>query len=415
MVNTNPPPESAVPSRSSALAPAEIRPSERSTRVRYAIRDILAVAEQARARGVKLLPLNIGDPLQFDFPTPPHIIEATHQAMRAGHNGYAPSHGIEEALGAIRAEAARQGIRNIQEVFVTSGVSEGIEIALAALLNPGENVLIPSPGYPLYDAILAKLGSEPAPYSLDEQDGWLPDLDDMARRINNKTRGIVVINPNNPTGAVCPREILRGILELAARHGLVVFSDEIYNKLLLDPVECVSTASLAPELPMLTFNGLSKSYLVPGFRTGWGILSGEERSLIPYKEAMGRMLRVRLCANHPSQYAIRPALEGNQDHIAQMNEKLRRRRDLVVSILNSGGIRCVPPQAAFYAFPRLEMARSDAEFVVELIRETGVIVVPGEGFGQAPGTKHFRLVFLPPENILREALERIRAFARSWQ
>ncbi|MBI4478609.1 MAG: aminotransferase class I/II-fold pyridoxal phosphate-dependent enzyme [Acidobacteria bacterium] len=393
-----------------------MKPSERSRHVRYAIRDILEVSQQAKAAGKQLLYLNIGDPSLFDFPTPPHVIEAIYQAMQAGYNGYAPSLGTEEAIEAIRAEAARQGIQNVQEVFVTSGVSEGIDVALAALLNAGENLLIPSPGYPLYDATLAKHGFEANPYYLDENNEWQPDLDDIARRINDKTRGIVVIHPNNPTGTICRRETMAGILELAARHGLVVFSDEIYNKLLLDPVEYVSLASLAPEHPVMTLNGLSKGYLAPGFRMAWGILSGEERSVADYREAIAKMLRARLSANHPTQYAIRPALEGNQDHIVQTVEKLRRRRDLTVSLLNSiPGIHCVSPQAAFYAFPRLEIAQSDTEFVFQLIRETGVVVVPGAGFGQPPGTKHFRIVFLPPEEVLREALERIREFVGKWQ
>ena len=404
------------PSPTGVLTPAEIKPSERCARVRYAIRDVLVVAQQARAAGKRLVSLNIGDPLQYDFCTPPHIIEAVHRGMQSGYNGYAPSLGTEEAVAAIRAEAARQGIRNVQEVFVTSGVSEAIEASLASLLNPGENLLLPSPGYPLYDVVLTKLGSEPAHYRLEESNGWQPDLDDIARRINNKTPGIVVIHPNNPTGAVYSKEILQGIVDLAARHGLVIFSDEIYNKLLLDPVECISIASLAPELPAVTFNGLSKAYLVPGFRIGWGILSGEERSVAQYKEVIARILRARLSANHPAQFAIRPALEGSQEHIPQVIEKLRRRRDLTVSILNSvPGIHCVSPQAAFYAFPLLDIARSDTEFVLDLIRETGVIVVPGEGFDEAPGTKHFRLVFLPPEDTLREALERIGQFARKWK
>ena len=400
---------------SEILTPAEIRPSARCARVRYAIRDVMVVAQQAREAGKKLIPLNIGDPLQFDFPTPPHIIEAVYAAMRAGRNGYAPSLGTEEAVGAIQAEATGQGIRNIQEIFVTSGVSEAIDAALVSLLDPGENLLLPSPGYPLYEAVLTKLGCESVPYSLDESNGWHPDLDDMARRINTKTRGIVVINPNNPTGAVYSKETLHGILELAARHGLVVFADEIYNKLLLDPVEFTSIASLTPELPVVTFNGLSKAYLVPGFRIGWGIVSGDSRSVAQYKEVLARMLRARLSASHPAQCAIRPALEDSQEHLPRVIEKLRRRRDLTVSILNSvPGIHCVSPRAAFYAFPRLDISRSDTEFVLDLIRETGVIVVPGEGFGQAPGSHHFRLVFLPPEDTLRKALEQIGDFSRKW-
>jgi alanine-synthesizing transaminase len=384
--------------------------------VRYAIRDVVVVAEQARKAGKQLIPLNIGDPLLYDFPTPPHIIAAVYRAMLSGRNGYAPSLGTDEAVEAVRAEAMRQGITNIQEIFVTSGVSEAIDAAIVSLVNPGENLLLPSPGYPLYEAVLTKIGCEPMPYALDESNGWQPDVDDIARRINNKTRGIVIINPNNPTGAVYSKEILQGVLHLAARHGLVVFSDEIYNKLLLDPVEVISTASLAPELPVVTFNGISKAYLAPGFRIGWGILTGEERRVARYREVIAQILRARLSASHPMQYGIRPALEGSQEHIPVVVDKLRRRRNLIVAVLNAvPGIHCVPPQAAFYAFPRLDIARSDTEFVMDLIRETGVVVVPGDGFGQAPGTRHFRLVFLPPEDQLRTALERIAEFARKWK
>ena len=394
----------------------EVRPSERSGRVHYAIRDIMLVAEEARKAGKKLLPLNIGDPPLYDFPTPRHIIEAAYQAMLAGRNGYAPSTGVEEAVVAIRAHAGREGIRNIQDVFVTSGVSEAIEVTFAALLDPGDNVLIPSPGYPLYEAALVKLGGEPVSYGLDEQDGWQPDLDDIARRVNRRTRAIVVINPNNPPGAVCRRETLQGILEIASRHGLVVFSDEIYDKLVLDPVEHIPTASLAPELPIITFNGLSKTYLVPGFRIGWMIVSGEEKCLGHYREAIAKFLRVRLSSSHPAQFAIKAALEGDQGHIPGVIEKLRRRRDLTVSLLNSNPrIHCVPPQAAFYAFPRLEIPRSDGEFVKDLVRQTGVIVVPGSGFGQEPGTNHFRMVFLPPEETIETALRLVGDFIQRWQ
>jgi alanine-synthesizing transaminase len=402
--------------RLETLTSAEITPSERCARVRYAIRDVVVVAEQARRAGKRLISLNIGDPLLYDFPTPPHIIEAIHQAMLSGRNGYAPSLGTDDAVEAIRAEAGRQGIRNIREIFVTSGVSEAIDAAIVSLMNPGENLLLPSPGYPLYEAVLTKIGCESQPYTLDESNGWQPDVDDIARRINNKTRAIVIINPNNPTGAVYSKEVLNGVLSLAARHGLVVFSDEIYNKLLLDPVEVISTASLAPELPVVTFNGISKAYLAPGFRIGWGILTGEERCVARYREVMAQILRARLSASHPMQFGIRPALEGSQEHVPVVVEKLRRRRDLMISILNAvPGIHCVPPQAAFYAFPRLDITRPDTEFVTELIRETGVVVVPGDGFGQVPGTKHFRLVFLPPEDQLRAALERIAKFARKWR
>lgn len=405
--------ESAAPSP--LTASREVIPSERSHRVRYAIRDILLVAQEAQAAGKQLLHLNIGDPPAYDFTTPRHIIEATFEAMLAGHNGYAPSSGIPEALRAIRAESERQGIRSIQEVFVSAGVSEAIEVCFAALLNPGDNILIPSPGYPLYEAALLKLGGEPVLYQCDEQDRWQPDLDDIRRRVNSRTRGIVLINPSNPTGAVCRRETLQGLLEIAARHRLVTFSDEIYNRLLLDPVEHIPIGSLTDELPIVTFNGLSKTYLAPGFRMGWIVVSGREKDLRQYREAIAKMMRLRLSAHHPAQFSIPAALEGTQDHLPGVLEKLRRRRDLAVSLLNSiPRVHCVPPQAAFYAFPRLEIERSDEEFVKELVRHTGVIVVPGSGFGQAPGTRHFRMVFLPPEETLRKALGLLGEFLQSW-
>ncbi len=403
-----------------------IRPSKRTEQIRYAIRDVMLIAEQARAAGKKLLSLNIGDPLLYDFPTPPHIIAAAHRAMLDGRNGYAPSAGVPEALEAIRAEAERDGIRNVQDVFTNSGVSEGIELAIAALTDPGENILLPSPGYPLYDAALLSVGAEGVPYRLDESNGWQPDLDDMARQINPKTRAIVVINPNNPTGAVYSVATLRGILELAARHGLVIFADEIYSKMVLDgqpgDQPFVPMASLTSDLPIITFNGLSKGYLVPGFRIGWGIVSGPKQEVAHYCEAIQKLMRARLCASHPMQFAIKPALEGDQSHIHVVKEKLRRRRDLTVSVLNSfPEISCVAPQAAFYAFPRLKIKKSDTEFVRDLILETGVIVVPGSGFGPAnaeaypaayhAAADHFRVVFLPQDDVLEKALRLIGDFA----
>ena len=390
-------------------------PSERSLRTRYAIRDILQVAQEAQAAGKKLLRLNIGDPPAYDFRTPRHIIEAIFEAMLAGYTGYAPSTGIEEALRAIRAESERQGIRSIQEVFVSDGVSEAIDICIAALINAGENLLIPSPGYPLNEATLLKVDGVPITYRCDEQNGWQPDLDDIARRVNSKTRGIVIINPGNPTGVVFRRETVTGILEIAARHGLVIFADEIYSKLLLDPVEHIPMGSLTEDLPIVTFNGLSKAYLAPGFRTGWIVVSGPAKSLIRYREAIAKLMRVRLSTHHPTQFGIPAALEGSQEHLPGVLAKLRKRRDLTVSLLNAiPKVKCVPPQAAFYAFPRIEIARTDSEFAMELVRQTGVLVVPGSGFGQEPGSQHFRMVFLPPEDTIREALGLLGDFLQNW-
>ena len=389
----------------------KIIPSHRTEKITYAVRDIVLLADEAARQGREMLYLNIGDPNKFDFQTAPHIVEAVSRAMRDNYNGYAPSSGIEEGRQAIINCARSKGIDRIRDVFVTTGASEAIDICLTALVNPGENVLIPSPGYPLYSAIINKLSGEPRPYYLNEDDNWQPDIEDIASRIDEKTRAIVIINPNNPTGAVYREEVLRGIIALALEHNLVIFSDEIYDSLILDDISHISTASLNGDLPVITFNGLSKNYLAPGFRIGWGIVSGPEDELRDYVEAINKLLRARLCANHPIQWAIKVALEGDQDQLIEVRQKLRRRRDITVEMLNAiDGITCVRPEGAFYAFPRLHIDGSDDEFVRGLIRETGVVVVPGSGFGERPGTKHFRVVYLAPEEVLEKAYERIGDF-----
>src|SRR5271154_4394891 len=244
----------------------EIAPAARLENVRYAIRDLACIADEVARQGHKILPLNIGDPLNFDFQTPPHLIEAVYKAMRDGKNGYAPSSGVPQALDAIRGEATRNGITTIQDVFVTSGVSETVDICLTALLNPGDNLLTPCPDYPLYSAVLAKIDIGLNAYSHNEDDGWQPDLDDIKKKITPRTRGIVLINPNNPTGSVCTRKMLEEIAELARRHILIIFADEIYDKLILDGEngECIAMAAVAPDVPVVTFGGLSKNYLAPG-------------------------------------------------------------------------------------------------------------------------------------------------------
>jgi len=389
----------------------EVAAAQRLDNVRYAIRDLAAVADQVTRQGHKVLPLNVGDPIAFDFQTPRHLIEAVYKAMRDGKNGYAPSPGITEALDAIRAEATRKGISTVQDAFVTTGVSETVDICLTALLNPGENLLTPSPDYPLYSAVLAKLGIQLNTYDLNEDDGWQPDLVDIQRKINSRTRGIVLINPNNPTGSVCSRRMLEQLAELARRNNLVIFADEIYDKLILDDDQHISIASVAPDLPIVTFGGLSKNYLAPGWRVGWGIVSGEAAAVKPYVEGIHRLLRSRLCANHPEQYAIKPALEGSQDHLVEVCNKLRSRRDLTVKWANSTPrLSCVPPRGAFYAFPRLEIPEGDDVFVKELCLQKHVLVVHGSGFGQKPGTKHFRIVFLPDEQTLAKAYKSISEF-----
>jgi alanine-synthesizing transaminase len=391
----------------------EVPAAQRLDNVRYAIRDLACVADEVAKKGHKILPLNIGDPINFDFQTPPHLIEAVYKAMKDGKNGYAPSPGIKEALEAIRGEAERKGITTVQDIFITSGVSETVDICLSALLNPGDNLLTPSPDYPLYSAVLAKSGLELNTYALNEDDGWQPDLIDVHKKIGPRARGIVLINPNNPTGAVCSRRMLEAIAELARRNNLVIFADEIYDKLILDDDQHLSLAAVAPDVPVVTFGGLSKNYLAPGWRIGWGIVSGDAAAVKPYIDGIHRLLRSRLCANHPEQYAIKAALEGPQDHLREVLGKLRSRRDLTMKWCSSTPrVSCVSPKGAFYAFPKLDIPENDDVFVKELLVQKHVLVVHGSGFGQKAGTKHFRIVFLPDEQTLTAAYAGIADFMK---
>jgi alanine-synthesizing transaminase len=394
----------------------EIKPAERTDNITYAVRDIIIIANQAAKAGKELLYLNIGDPNLFDFAPPEHIVEHTYKAMLQNKNGYSPSSGIPEAVQAIEGEANRKGITNIHDIFVTTGASEAIEVCLTALVDEGENVLTPTPGYPLYTAIASKLRSMENPYYLDESNGWQPDIEDIRSKINSKTRAIILINPNNPTGSLYTIDILQQIINLALEHNLVIFADEIYDKLLFDGKKHISIASLNKDVSVITFGGLSKNYFVPGFRIGWGIVSGQQKVLGNYIEAINKILRARLSANHPEQYAIKPALEGDQSHLTVAMEKLTSRRNLTVKMLNEiPGISCVKPEGAFYAFPRLHMEHPDSQFVAELIKETGVVIVPGSGFGQVPGTNHFRAVFLPNEEILSRAYLSIGRFLEKYK
>jgi len=397
------------------MTPEVIKPAVRTEKITYAIRDILLVAEEVAKTGKEMLYLNIGDPNIYDFEPPRHLIEASYDAMLRNKNGYAPSSGIKDAVEAIRNEAGRKGIKNIHDVFVTHGASEAIDICLTALVNDGENVLTPTPGYPLYTAISAKLSAYENPYYLDESNGWQPDIEDIKKKINSKTKAIVLINPNNPTGSLYKKEILEEIIKLAEENNLVIFADEIYDKLLFDGQKHISIASLNSEVPCITFGGLSKNYMVPGFRIGWGVISGNEAKLKDYLNAINRILRSRLSANHPEQYGIKIALEGDQTHLVEAMKKLQVRRDITFEMLNKvEGISCVKPEGAFYAFPKIEIDKPDIEFVSGLIKETGVVVVHGSGFGQVPGTHHFRVVFLPNDEILRKAYQKIGDFYKKF-
>ncbi|MFY8162275.1 MAG: aminotransferase class I/II-fold pyridoxal phosphate-dependent enzyme [Candidatus Kapaibacteriota bacterium] len=391
-----------------ALAP--IIPAKRTEKITYAIRDIIAVANEVAKTGKKLYYLNIGDPNVYDFVTPEHIIEANIKAMRDGKNGYSPSSGIPEAIEAVRIDAEKKGIKNIQDIFITSGAAEAIETCLNALLNAGDNFLMPTPGYPLYIAIQNKLGLEPNPYYLNEENGWLPDIEDIKSKINSKTKAIVLINPNNPTGSLYTREVLEQIIELAKEYNLVIFADEIYDKLIFDGKEMISIASLDSEVTCITFSGMSKNYLAPGWRLGWGIVSGKKEFTEDFVEAINKILRARVSANHPEQYAIPVALLGDQSHIQDTISRLEKRRDVVYNkIQGIDGISLVKPEGAFYAFPKIEV-KDDWNFCIALLRATGVMVVPGMGFGQKEGTKHFRIVILPNEEILGTAFDLLKDF-----
>ncbi len=393
----------------------KIKAADRTENIKYAIRDILLIADEVAKTGKEMLYLNIGDPNIYDFSTPRHMIEATYKAMLENHCGYAPSSGTQDARDSIAREAERKGIKNVLDIFVTTGASEAIDICLTALVNSGENILTPTPGYPLYTAIQSKLQLVENPYYLDESNGWQPSIDDIKNKINDKTRAIIIINPNNPTGSNASRETLEELVNLALENNLVIFADEIYDKLLMDGEEHISLASINPEAPVITFGGLSKNYLAPGWRIGWGIVSGNRNILFDYIEAINKILRSRLSANHPEMYAIPAALDGDQSHLTEVVAKLTRRRNMTVEMLNDiEGISCEVPRGAFYAFPRLHIQNDDNHFVAELIKETGVVVVPGSGFGQEPGTKHFRLVFLPDEETLQKAYEKIADFTKKY-
>lgn len=388
----------------------KIVPSHRTENVKYAIRDITILASQVAKTGKEMLYINIGDPNVYDWKTPNHIIEATYKAMLDNHNGYSPSSGTAAAIKAIEAEANRKGIDNILDVFVTTGGSEAIELCLTALLNPGDNFLMPTPGYPLYTAVESKIEASPNPYYLDEKNGWQPDIEDIKSKINSKTKAIVLINPNNPTGSVCKKETLLKIIDLALEHNLVIFADEIYDKMIFDDAEMVSIASLNKDVSCITFSGISKNYVAPGWRIGWGIVSGRQEIMKDYVEAINKLLRARLCANHPEQFGLVAALTGDQSHIPAMNEILQRRRDLTLDIIKGiKGIDVVKPQGAFYAYASIEV-KDDTHFCNELIKNTGVVVVPGSGFGKKENSNYFRYVILPDEKTLERAFKTISVF-----
>ncbi len=393
-----------------------IRPSIATQNIHYAIREVTVLARALEREGKRVLYLNIGDPNVFDFDLVPEAREATIQAIQNRKNGYAPSEGLPEALGAIERDAhGRQHISNIVGVYTGNGASECIDLAITALANPGENLLLPTPTYPLYQTITARLGIEARYYKLDENNAWQPDIDSICSLIDEKTRGIVVINPNNPTGCIYSEETLLKIIDVAKRHHLLILNDEIYERLIIEPGQKhVSLASLDTEASVITFNGLSKAYLGPGIRIGWGVLSGQHENLKDYYDAILRMTRARLCANHPFQYAIRPCLEGMQSHLPETLEKLRIRRDICLKKISQiPGLSCVSTWGSFYMFVRIAGVKNDTLWCRKLLMEQGIVVVPGSGFGyHEDNAGHFRIVFLPDENTLAEAFDKIAQFVK---
>lgn len=392
----------------------QIIPSKRTEKIKYAIRDLVVEAQKLEKQGKKILYLNIGDPMKFDFHTPRHMVDAV--VKNEGQSeGYADSLGLNEGRIAVAKEAGRKGINGITEedVLISNGSSEGIMLCLGALMNPGENVLTPLPGYPLYNALVNYFDGQYNPYLLDEENDWQIDIDDVKKKINSRTKGIIIINPNNPTGSLYSKSTLKDLVNLAAQRNLVIFSDEIYDKLVLDGEKHYSAASLTDEVPVVTFNGLSKSYLCPGWRVGWSIFSGPQEATSDYKEACKKLARARLSSVYPTQYAINPALEGDQSHLKATNAKLKERRDFTFKRLNEiDKISLVKPKGAFYAFPKIDVPVPDEKFVLDLVRETGVLVVHGSGFGQKEGAKHFRSVFLPEVKVLEEAYGKIEGFMK---
>jgi alanine-synthesizing transaminase len=382
----------------------------------YAIRNIVVEAKKIEAAGRPVRYLNIGDPLPFGFKTPPHLIDAVHKAMRDGHNGYTASVGVESAREAVSNEFTRRGMPvSPDRVVLTSGTSEGIELTLGALADAGDEVLVPTPTYPLYTAVLGKLGARAVFYRTDPSNGWLPDLDDMKRLVTPATRAIVVIDPNNPTGAVYPEATRRAIIDLAERAGVPILADEVYSDLGFDgPTPLL--ASLAPDAPIISYSSLSKAYLAPGWRAGWlGV--GRSDRLDDVLAAIKKLADGRLCSPGPMQFGIEAALNGDRSHQKEFVRELRLRADLTTKRLSSiPGMTCVSPKAAFYAMPgvALPAGKTDEDFVLGLLRAKGILCVYGSGFGMPANQGFFRVVFLAPVDELEKIYKDIGEFTAEF-
>jgi alanine-synthesizing transaminase len=401
----------------------KIQKSNKLSNVCYDIRGpIMDRARQMEEEGHKIIKLNIGNLAVFGFDAPEEIQQDMIRNLPTSA-GYSDSKGIFGARKAVMHETQKQGIKGVtlDDIYLGNGASELIVMATNGLLNNGDELLLPAPDYPLWTAAVSLSGGTPVHYVCDEDNGWMPNIDDIRSKITKNTKGIVVINPNNPTGALYSDALLLQIVELARKHGLIIFADEVYDKVLYDGVKHTPIASLSEDVLTLTFNSLSKSYRSCGYRAGWLVVSGDKKPAADYIEGLNMLSNMRLCANVPGQWAIQTALGGYQSINDLVGEggRLRKQRDLAYELITAiPGVTCVKPQAALYMFPRLDPKvypiKDDQQFFLELLQETKVMLVQGTGFNWKT-TDHFRIVFLPHEDDLREAISRIAKFLENYR
>ncbi len=379
-------------------------------------------ARQMEEDGQKIIKLNIGNLAVFGFDAPEEIQQDMIRNL-PNSAGYSDSKGIFGARKAVMHETQRQGIKGVglEDIYLGNGASELIVMATNGLLDDGDELLLPAPDYPLWTAAVSLSGGTPVHYLCDEANGWMPDIEDIRKKITPHTKGIVVINPNNPTGVLYTNALLQQIIDLAREHGLVIFADEVYDKVLYDGVKHTPIASLSNDVLTLTFNSLSKSYRSCGYRAGWLIVSGDKKPAADYIEGLNMLSNMRLCANVPGQWAIQTALGGYQSINDLVGEggRLRKQRDLAYELITAiPGVTCVKPHAALYLFPRLDPKvypiKDDQQFFLEMLQETKVMLVQGTGFNW-PNPDHFRVVFLPHEDELREAIARMAKFLENYR
>jgi len=401
----------------------KIQKSNKLSNVCYDIRGpIMDRARQMEEEGHKIIKLNIGNLAVFGFDAPEEIQQDMIRNL-PNSAGYSDSKGIFGARKAVMHETQKQGIKGVtlDDIYLGNGASELIVMATNALLNNGDELLLPAPDYPLWTAAVSLSGGTPVHYVCDEANGWMPNVADIRAKITPNTKGIVVINPNNPTGALYSDDLLKEIVALAREHGLIIFADEVYDKVLYDDVKHTPIASLSDDVLTLTFNSLSKSYRSCGYRAGWMVVSGDKKPALDYIEGLNMLSNMRLCANVPGQWAIQTALGGYQsiNDLVGDGGHLRKQRDLAYELITAiPGVSCVKPQAALYMFPRLDPKvypiKDDQQFFLEMLEETKVMLVQGTGFNWA-NTDHFRIVFLPHVDDLREAISRIAKFLENYR